>query len=56
MYVGYPETGAVGEGSSSCVGGVSVANLGVCVKFGVTEMEIGDQLQHDMGKRMANGF
>ena len=30
--VGYPETGLVGEGSSSCVGGVSVANLGVCVR------------------------
>ena len=29
--VGYPETGAVGEGSSPCVGGVSVA-IGVCVE------------------------
>ena len=31
--VRYPETGAVGEGSSPCVGGVSVANFGVCVQI-----------------------
>ena len=53
MRVGYPETGAFGEGSSPCVGGVSVANLGVaCDIWGDGKWREADELQHDMGKRI----